>query len=91
MLTIERLKEMTPGVFVCGEIIDSPLGCNMMGSGEMLKWVAVRGRIHDWCIYVGRAGSSFEDIAREGDKVYDKNNIRKLVKCNDEAFKMYRY
>ena len=91
MLTLKMLKEMKSGtVFDKGEIIDSPEGINMSNSGMPLKWVAKRGGIHDWCIYCLFADHSFEEVIRVGDKVHDEMNIKKLVPCDDEAFKMYR-
>jgi len=92
MLTLQKLKEMKPDtIFTQGEIIDSPEGINMTNSGRMLKWVAVRGGIHDWAIYCHFANNTYEWVYRFGDKVYSKGNIKKLVNCDDEAFKMYRY
>jgi hypothetical protein len=34
---------------------------------------------------------SFEGVADCGDKITGEGNIRKLVPCTDEAFKMYNY
>lgn len=91
LLTLQVLKDMKPGVFARGEIIDSPEGINISNGGGMLRWVACRGDIHDWCIYVHSADHSYEWIKQMGDKIFDENNIRKLVDCDDEAFKMYRF
>lgn len=91
MLTLKMLKDMDPGVFMTGEIVDSPDGINMMNSGQQLRWVATRGGIHDWAIYVGPASQSIEDVKDYGDKVTSERNIKKLVECDDEAFEMYRY
>lgn len=33
----------------------------------------------------------WQKIADEGDKISSENNIKKLVPCDEEAFKMYRY
>ena len=91
MLTIEKLKEMElRSVFARGEIVDSPDGINMSNSGKMLKWVAVRGVIHDWTIYCHFASKDYDWIRSQGDKVGDPNNIKRLVPCDDEAFEMYR-
>ena len=90
-LTLEMLKEMRPGTFAKGEIVDCPDGINMTNSGKLLRWVAVRGGIHDWAIYCLFADNSYEEIRRVGDKIHNPKHIRKLVPCTDEAFKMYRY
>lgn len=94
MLTKGDLDTMNPGPFARGITVDSPEGCNMNNSGKPLMWVAVRGQIHDWAIYVDNfehPSVSYELIARLGSKVSSKENIRKLVKCTDEAFNLYRY
>ena len=90
MITHEELKQMSSGTFMSGEVIDSPEGINMTNSGKMLKWVARRGMIADWAIYVGWSTSSFEEIERSGDKVFGVNNIKKLVNCDEEMLKHYR-
>jgi hypothetical protein len=74
-----------------GETHDGPNGCNMSGSGQILRWLAVRGYVNDWCIYVGRITDDWEGVRAHGDKVLGEINIRRLVPCTDEAFEMYRY
>jgi len=92
MLTIKQLKEMKPGIFLKGEVIDSPNGINMENSGRQLKWVAVRGGIHDWAIYCYLAdGYSYEYVRDYGSKVISEENIKRVVPCDNESFKMYRY
>lgn len=91
MLTIEKLKEMEPGIFMRGEIIDSPEGINMENSGKQLRWVAVRGSgYYDWTIYCYLAEKDWDFIKTQGNKVTGEVNIKKLVECDDEAFKIYR-
>ncbi len=63
----------------------------MCGSGKLLRWVAVRGGIHDWCIYCHYADKSVEWIKAQGDKVCIERNIKSCVPCDDESFAMYRY
>ena len=89
-LTLERLKEMKPGMFATGLALDSPRDINMTGTGKGLRWVAVRGGYWDWAIYIHWATNSVDYIMRSGDKVSNEHHIRKLVPCTDEAFKMYR-
>ena len=92
VLTLNMLKEMEPrSIFATGTAFDTPRDININGSGRALRWVAVRGGIHDWAIYVNFSGSTQEYIRDCGDKICSEDNIKKLVKCDEEAFKMYRY
>ena len=92
MLTLKKLKEMKPHtIFAKGKKYDDASGINMTRSGKLLKWVAVRGDIHDWAIYCDWANKSWEDVKDLGNKVTLERNIRKLVECDDGSFKMYRY
>ena len=92
MLTVDQLKAMEPGsIFAIGEEDDVPEGLFMANTGKRLKWVAVRGGIHDWAIYCHLAEHSVEWIKERGDKVHDERHVKKLVPCDDEAFKMYRH
>lgn len=57
-----------------------------------LTFACVKGKTGlDWAIYAARAGSIPDDIARYGDKVRDKVNIRSLSDCDDEVLELYRY
>lgn len=94
LLTIEKLKSIKEGqVFMTGEIENSPEGLNMSSSniGKKLMWVAKRGTIHDWAIYAHWADKGFDFVLTQGDKVTSKDNIKKLVNCDDEALSMYRF
>lgn len=91
MLTLQQLKDMEPGIFASGETTDDPEGINMTNSGRALRWVASRGGIHDWAIYIHTADHSEQWVKAQGDKVTSEHNIKKLVPCDDEAFGMYRY
>ncbi len=91
-LTLKELKEMMPDtIFARGTVSDNPVGVNMTNSGRLLRWAAVRGGIHDWAIYCHWAEKSYAWIKSYGDKVTSEANIQKLVPCDDESFKMYRY
>ncbi len=93
-LTLQMLKDMKRGIFAQGEVVDGPEGANMARTGKMMKWVAVRGIIHDWAIYLDNPYSpqpDFESVASMGDKTTNEETIKKLVECDDEAFQMYRY
>ena len=63
---------------------------NMYGKGQDLKWVATRGGIHDWAIYIAPADWEDLRIKQMGDKVHNRESIKKLVSCDDEALEMYR-
>jgi hypothetical protein len=92
MLTLQDLIDMQPHKhFTTGITVDSPDGVNMNNSGKGLKWVAVRGEIHDWAIYIGLIDDSFHHIATNGDKIHDTVHIKRCVPCDDEALAMYRY
>ncbi len=92
ILTVKRLKAMDPGEkFATGTIIDNPMGINIANTGEMLRWVAVRGGIHDWAIYVGKEALPVDSVASYGDKIRNEASIKKLVEADEEALEMYRY
>lgn len=94
MLTLQNLKDFSPGIFAIGEgEIRDPDGYN----GEMVpvRWVAVRGQIEDWAIYHSYGTdtsirSSPDTISRVGTKLYDGEKIKEWVPCDKEAFDMYR-
>ena len=91
MLTLENLKEMEPDtIFAKGIVLDDSDGVNMSNSGSEMKWVAVRGGIHDWAIYCGLQ-HDYLGVKMHGDKVFMEEHIKKLVPCDDAAFDMYRY
>jgi len=92
ILTLETLKALPPcQVFATGLTIDNRTGVNMTGSDKTLRWVATRGGIHDWAIYIHFATFSEEYVKSSGDKIHSKDIIKKLVPCDDEAFAMYRH
>lgn len=93
MLTLEKLKEMPPHeVIASGVIENSHEGIYMtpMDIGRKLRWVAKRGEIHDWAIYITWASYGLEFALTNGDKITSQANIKKLVPCNEEALSWYR-
>lgn len=93
MLTLEKLKDMQPHEIISsGETENSPDGIYMtpMDIGRKLRWVAKRGEIHDWAIYITWASYGLEFALTNGDKITSQDNIKKLVPCDDEAFNWYR-
>lgn len=92
MLTLQNLKDLAPdSIFATGICFDNADGVNMANSGKKLRWVAVRGGIWDWAIYVHWEENSPEWVRCNGDKISSEKNIRALVPCDQEAFEMYRY
>ena len=92
MLTLQELKDMEPRmVFAKGKSLDNEHGLFMAGTGRELRWVACRGYIYDWAIYCHTSDKTMEWIKKHGDKVHDERNIKMLVPCDDESFKMYRH
>ena len=94
MITKEQFDKISDGdVFVKGEVENSPLGIYMTNSnkGKMLKWVAKKGYANDWCVYCHWSEQGWDYVITNGDKVTSESNIRKLVPCIDEVFKLYRY
>lgn len=91
MLTLQQLKDMEPNtIFATGETTDGYDAVNMYGKGQELRWVATRGGIHDWAIYIAPKDWTEEMIKSNGDKVHNRTSVRKLVPCDDEALEMYR-
>lgn len=94
MLTLEQLKAMPPYcAFATGTIENSPEGFYVTteSQGKLIRWVAKRGQIHDWTIYYYWSDWDVQRILDNGDKVLNSEVIKRMVPCNDEAFKMYRF
>lgn len=91
MLTLQQLKDMEPDtIFATGETTDGYDAVNMYGKGQELRWVATRGGIHDWAIYIAPKNWSEEMVKSNGDKVHNRESVKKLVPCDDKALGMYR-
>ena len=85
VLTLDNLKELLPGVFTRG------ITHNQYLARIPIKWVAVRGGIHDWTIYYHNAKHDYDYIKRHGDKMTSEAIIKQLVPCDDKAYNMYRF
>jgi hypothetical protein len=85
-LTLEQLKEMEPGIVFANGVTNDPRLYR-----EPVRWLAKRGRIHDWTIYYHLEKSPLSWIESWGDKCFTEAVIRELVPCDDEAFNMYRF
>ena len=92
MLTIKQLKAMKPNtIFAKGETAVEDYWDTLK---EMqVRWIAVRGGIHDWAIYYNLVNDnkSDEEIRNYGDKMRNEKSIKKCIPCDDEAFNMYRH
>lgn len=85
-LTIEKLKQ-----FGDNEIFATGTGTYPELSEHEIRWVAVAGcRYYDWTIYYHLVNKTKEFIAREGDKCFVESVVKRLVPCEDEAYKLYR-
>ncbi len=82
---------MKSGIFASGVTRNKNLQVNSEFPLLNLRWVAVRGGIHDWAIYYSSEDMDENYVARFGNKCYDPVVARELVHCDNEAFKMYRF
>lgn len=91
MITVELLERVSPGTVIgAGVFIDGPQDANINGSGKLCRWVAVRGGIRDWAVYVGPYNWMVSDIAKSGDKVSLNNAQRFLCIDGDSVRRLYR-
>jgi hypothetical protein len=84
---------MIPGkIFATGLTIDNYTGINMSDTDRVLRWVAKRGDVDDWAIYINFAeDNTVLNVERYGDKVKLPDHIKRIIPCDDEAFARYRY
>ena len=60
--------------------------------GKKLLWVARRGGgPSDWAIYTHWQEMGIDYVLSNGDKVRDRENVKKLVPCTKEALDEYRF
>lgn len=86
MLTKKMLEAMPPGTVFATGVVSEP-GLYM----EPVRWLAKRGGIADWAIYYHRKEYELEWIKDYGDKCVTEKIIKKLVPCDEDTFKAYRY
>ena len=96
MLTMAQFDDIKEGeIFARGFASDDEFGINMSRSGQCLRWLAIKGYANDWCVYValhfGHSGNEDEYVAKVGDKVSMKENIRRALPCEDAVLERYRY
>ena len=92
-MTDKEFKELPfDKPFSSGVAKDDPTGLNMTNSGNELRWIAKKGRINDWAIYCywNQPEISDDYILKSGQKVYDLNNVKNVIDCDDEMLKRYR-
>lgn len=95
MITLDDFKMIPPGaVFAGGEVENSPTSEGIFltdnRQGDLLRWIAVKGYGEDWAIYAHWADKPDEWIEQNGQKVYNIENIEKLVLCDRQVLKLYR-
>lgn len=94
-MTLDKatFDKLEPGEFASGLIANTPAGIYMIDSriGDMMIWVAVKGYADDWCIYIHWEESGKAFVQSNGDKIFNKDNINKLVSCTPEVLSMYRF
>ncbi len=82
LLTKTRLLRVRPGEpFATGRLITA--------QGRLSTWVAKKGRVNDWAIYHGEQ-SCILQIMEHGSKIFNKEEIKRLVPCNKTALNLYR-
>lgn len=85
-LTLKQLKEMEENkIFSQGK---ESFYNQQTDTFEERERIAIRWIIRDRAIYFGRPWTNIKD---HGTKLRDWTLINKLVPCDIEAFKMYRY
>lgn len=95
--TPEMLSRIQEGAFFAkGFFVDDASGINIADTGNLVKWVAVKGDVEDWCIYYqnpheGTFTKDFYDIAINGDKLHYASHIMQLVYATPEMMNLYRY
>jgi len=91
VITQETFDATAPGeVFAKGEAPDSPDGLHMTGSGQLLRWVCVKGWADDWCMYCDWAYKHWSEVERLGQKVGEKRNILKVIDISSDLMSKYR-
>jgi hypothetical protein len=91
-LTIEQFDKIPRDeIFASGVLPNSPEGLFMTRGGGELRRIAKKGGGYDWAVYCHWADWTESEIASNGDKVHNEENIKRCVPCTDEVFKLYRY
>lgn len=90
MFTREKLDKFEPGtIFASGLDFDGENGINLWNTGELLRWVAVRGGVDDWAVYANKSKKTAEYIKDYGCKL-SRKEATKLVIGNQDFCNRYR-
>lgn len=95
--TPEDLARIGNGHFFAkGIFVDDETGFNIQGTGNVVRWVAVKGDVEDWSIYYqnpseGYLVRDFPDVAENGIKLHHPLWILKLVPSTGAMMKLYRH
>lgn len=90
-LTMEKFSAMPAGeMFAKGFALDGTANFNITGREQALRWVAIKGHISDWAVYVGLYAWTWERVRREGDKIHTRDFIHYVVPCTKEVMDRYR-
>jgi len=78
-------------IFASGFAPDGPEGLHMIGSGNTLRWVAVKGYGQDWAMYCFWAvEEDLNYIAEHGKKVHDLDNVKQAIEVDADVLGCYR-
>lgn len=93
-INLATFESILPGaVFAHGVIKNSPDGLYMTNTNidKPLLWIAKKGSANDWAIYTHWESKGFLFVLEQGDKVNGADNIKKLVNCDPNVLKLYRF
>lgn len=93
-INLDKFNSILPGtIFAQGTIANAPHGLYMTNSniGKSLLWIAKKGYGNDWSIYTHWEDRGLMYVVEQGDKVTGNENIKKLVSCSTDVFKLYRF
>ena len=88
-ITPEILRALPENTIFAAGVFQDKAGVNITGINQLLKFVALRGGVFDWAVYVGRVDDSFECVASFGSKI-SRPSALCLVDVSDEAKELYR-
>ena len=88
-LTKAFLENIPPHTIFASGLVRDTEEVNVTGIRQLLTWVAVRGEIPDWAVYVSKGSVAMSDVTHYGDKVLART-ARILVPCDDEMINLYR-